>query len=286
MRKRMMTLAAVAVLAITLTACGAAQTSNSPAPTVEPTKEAEATTAPTVEPTKEAEATTAPTVEPTEVPEVTPTETPVEPEVTVEPTEAPTQAPTEAPVEPTVAPTEAPEVTVEPTETPAEPTEVPSGNPSDVAEDPNFAVIKEMTENHVKDNDWGPYNELEALIETLDKSRYEVTAMDNIDLIVPEDTVESDRRMFEELIFTDYNLFDLAEITTEDGDTYYVDVFPTGKFYVMTLTDTVTGETIVWGLKVHAESMDNPGEYYVLTYNNGIFNMLDNHMPVKDCYVR
>ena len=264
MKRRIIALATVTVLTLALSACGATEESNSSTPTVEQSSQ-------TV------------TVEPTEVPEVTPTEAPVEPEVTVEPTEAPTQAPTEAPVEPTQAPTEAPEVTVEPTEAPVEPTEAPS---VDVAEDPNFAVIKEMTENHVKDNDWGPYNELEALIETLDKSRYEVTAMDNIDLIVPEDTVESDRRMFEELIFTDYNLFDLAEITTEDGDTYYVDVFPTGKFYVMTLTDTVTGETIVWGLKVHAESMDNPGEYYVLTYNNGIFNMLDNHMPVKDCYVR
>ncbi len=276
MKKKILTLVAMATLVTMMTACGASETKDtSTTPTTTPVV--------TTEPTEVPEVTVEPTTEPTEVPEVTPTETPVEPEVTVEPTEVPTQAPTEVPVEPTQAPTEAPEVTVEPTETPAEPTEAPS---VDVAEDPTFAVIKEMTENHVKDNDWGPYNELEALIETLDKSRYEVTAMDNIDLIVPEDTVESDRRMFEELIFTDYNLFDLAEITTEDGDTDYVDVFPTGEFYVMTLTDTVTGETIVWGLKVHAESMDNPGEYYVLTYNNGIFNMLDNHMPVKDCYVR
>ncbi|MBP3610274.1 MAG: hypothetical protein J6J42_08065 [Lachnospiraceae bacterium] len=92
MKKKIITLAVVAFFAVALTACGAAQTSNTPAPTVEPTKEVEATTAPTVEPTKEAEVTVAPTVEPTatNAPEPTATSTP-----TPEPTAIP--VPTEAP---------------------------------------------------------------------------------------------------------------------------------------------------------------------------------------------
>lgn len=90
MRKRMMILAAVAVFAITLTACGAAQTSNTPTSTAEPTKEVEATTAPTIEPT----ATNVP--EPTATPEPTSTPTP-EPTAAPEPTNTPTPGPTEAP---------------------------------------------------------------------------------------------------------------------------------------------------------------------------------------------
>lgn len=65
-----MTLAAVTVLALTLTACGTAQTSNTPTPTVEPTKEVEATTTPTVEPT--ATSTPIPTSTPTPEPTSTP----------------------------------------------------------------------------------------------------------------------------------------------------------------------------------------------------------------------
>jgi len=196
--------------------------------------------------------------------------------VTVEPTQAPTEAPTQAP-------TEAPEVTVEPTETPAEPTEVPSIN---VAEDPNFAVIKEMVAEHIKWNEEWHYDELEALIETLDKSRYEVAAVDNLDLVADKVDHGYDIDTYEEILFAEGFIFDLAEITTEDGDTDYIDVVPTGEFYVMTLTDNVTGETIVWGLKVHTESIDNPGEYYVLTYSSAVFNTFGYHMPIKDCYTR
>lgn len=275
MKKKILTLVAMATLVTMMTACGTSETKDT-------------STTPSTTPVV--------TTEPTEIPEVTvePTEVPEAPEVTIEPTEAPTQVPevtpTETPVEPTeapevtVEPTEAPEVTVESTEVPTETPEEPAGNPSDVAEDPNFAVIKEMTENHVKDYETDSYSELEALIETLDKSRYEVTAVDKLDLIVPEDTAEADVRRYEEELFTDNGIFDLVEITTEDGDTDYIDVVPTGEFYVMTLTDNITGETIVWGLRVHAENIDNPDEYYVLTYSNGKFDDISYCISVRDCY--
>lgn len=248
MKKRIITLAAVATLALAMTACGSAQTSNDPTSTPEPTKAVEVTTAPT--------ATTTPTVEPTK-----------------EPT-----------AEPTTAPTEAPEVTAEPTEAPAEPTEAPSEKPSDIAEDPNFAKIKEMTENHVEDHEEYEYDELEALIETLDKSRYKVTEVASLEPVIDVEQASYDTAEYEKWLCEEGVFFDLAEITTEDGDTDFVDIVPTGEFYVMTLTDTVTGETIVWGLKVHAEAIDNPGEYYVLTHSNGIFYMLSLQMPIKDEY--
>lgn len=181
MRKRMMTLAAVAILAITLTACGAAQTSNNPTPTVEPTKEAEATTAPTVEPTKEAEVTTAPTVEPTatNVPEPTATSTPTpEPTATPEPTSTPTPEPTATPV-PTSTPTP------EPTATPV-PTEAPKADTKDWK-----TVLREL-------HSLETYAEREAYVAKLDKSAYKVEKTENFDLINKCNSYEADIELRDE----------------------------------------------------------------------------------------
>ncbi len=166
MRKRMMTLAAVAVLALTLTACGTAQTSNDPTSTPEPTKEVEATTTPTVEPTKEAEVTTAPTVEPTATSTPVPTETPV-PTATPVPTNTPTPEPTETPV-PTSTPTP------EPTTTPV-PTKAPVVDAKDWE-----VVLREL-------HSLATYKEREAYIETLDKTKYEVKEVDCSNVTVETD---------------------------------------------------------------------------------------------------
>ena len=158
MKKRIMTLAAVAFFAVALTACGAAQTSNTPAPTVEPTKEVEATTTPTVEPTKKAEVTVAPTVEPTATNEP-------------EPTATSTPAPTETPV-PTATSTPTPEPTATPVPTEApKPTEVP------VAETKDWeTVLREL-------HSLTTYAEREAYIAGLDASKYKVEQTENFDLI-------------------------------------------------------------------------------------------------------
>lgn len=118
MKKRIITLAAVATLVVVMAACGGTEQTNN-------------TLTSTVAPTIEAEATTAPTPEPTATPEPTPTETPAE----------------------------------------------PAGNPADVAEDPNFAKIKEMTAEHLKWGDDYYYSALEEIIETMDETRYVVTAV-------------------------------------------------------------------------------------------------------------
>ena len=283
MRKRMMTLAAVAILAITLTACGAAQTGNNPTPTVEPTKEAEATTAPTVEPTKEAEVTTTPTVEPTatNVPEPTATSTPTpEPTATPEPTSTPTPEPTATPV-PTSTPTP------EPTATPV-PTEAPKADTKDWK-----TVLREL-------HSLETYAEREAYVAKLDKSAYKIEKTENFDLInkcnsgeveiskeilvgynlisnstdetVAEYTVDTlpeeylDAAYFEDIIeHAEYGVCYFEKVYTYETNTVNakaaLDIFVPKHFdtfgnydevekpaYLMTITNTATGETDPWGV--------------------------------------
>ena len=222
MRKRMMTLVAVAVFTVALTACGAAQTSNTPTPTVEPTKEVETTTTPTVEPT----ATSTPV--PTNTPEPTATSTP-EPTATPEPTSTPTPEPTSTPV-----PTEAP-----------------------VVEENNWeTVLKEL-------HNLETYEEREAYIETLDKSKYEVAAVDNFDLIaVPNRTEVVEKDGMEEFVTTKYTLLDSHD---PDSVEYYLenilnyDEYVCGtinEYYLMTITNIASGEADPWGIRVRSTVMD------------------------------
>jgi len=168
MKKKILMFAIVATLAVVMTACGSAQTSNNPTPTVEPTKEVEATTTPTVEPTKEAEATTAPTVEPTatSTPAPEPTATPVATSTpTPEPTATPVPTSTSTP-EPTATSTPTPE----PTATPV-PTEAPKADTKDWK-----TVLREL-------HSLETYAEREAYVAKLDKSIYKVEKTENFDLI-------------------------------------------------------------------------------------------------------
>jgi len=199
--------------------------------------------------------------------------------VTVEPTEVPTEAPTQAP-------TEAPEVTVEPTEAPVEPTEASSVN---VAEDPNFEVIKNMVvEMMTVDYTNYKYAEFASIIETMDESRYEVTAVDSLDPILKDGLSDDEKKTAVE------NFLGLVEFekhkikVVEDGEEFNMKVgtTPTGEFYVMTLTDNVTGETIAWGLRVHLEATDNPGTYYVKEWGPEGFIQAGSvaEVPVADFY--
>lgn len=245
MKKKILTLVAMATLVTMMTACGTSETKDtSTIPTTTPVV--------TTEPTEVPEVTVEPTVEPTEVPEVTPTETPVEPEVTVEPTEVPTQAPTEAPAEST--------------ETPAEPTEAPS---VDVAEDPNFAMMKGWTE--VTKTDYmarHTYDEYATIIETMDESRYEVTAVEGLDPVLKTDLTDKQSVVDTFLSHVDLQCYEIQR-TNKFGkvNTVSLEATPTGEMYTMTLTDNVTGETFVWGFRVHVEANDEPGTYYVHELN-------------------
>ena len=250
MRKRMMTLAAVAVLAITLTACGAAQTSNNPTPTVEPTKEVEATTAPTVEPTKEAEATTTPTVEPTatNVPEPTatstptpePTATPVptstptpEPTATPVPTSTPTPEPTATPV-PTSTPTPEPTATPVPTSTPTpEPTATPVPTSTPTPEPTATPVPTEAPKADTKDwktvlrelHSLETYAEREAYVAKLDKSAYKVEKTENFDLINKRNSYEGEVELVDEgEVLIGY--IGYSEETCDEIGRYAVDELP------------------------------------------------------------
>lgn len=170
MRKKILTLAVMTTLTLAFVACGQPENgetygedygvktemngrfetivdddkNTTPTATTAPTNEPEASVAPTAEPT------------PTEVPEV------------IDPITEPT--PTEVPeiVEPTTTP--APTATPGPTATPA-PTATPEPTKAPVAETKNFeTVLREL-------HSLKTYEEREAYIETLDKSKYTVTSV-------------------------------------------------------------------------------------------------------------
>ena len=235
MKKKILMFATVATLAVVMTACGSAQTSNNPTPTIEATKAVEATTAPTATSTPTVEPTTEPTVEPTAT--STPTPTP-EPTATSTPTPEPTATSTPTPTpEPTATSTPTPE----PTSTPV-PTEAP------VVEENNWeTVLKEL-------HSLETYEEREAYIETLDKSKYEVVAVDNFDLIAVPNRVE-----MEEFLHPKYTLLDSAYEGSYIENILNYDEYICGtvdEYYLMTITDLTTGETDPWGIRVRSTVMD------------------------------
>ena len=184
MKKKILMFATVATLAVVMTACGSAQTSNNPTPTVEPTKEVEATTAPADTATPMVEPTTEPTVEPTA------TSTPApEPTVTPVPTSTPTPEPTDTP-EPTATSTPTPEPTATSTPTP-EPTATPVPTSTPTPEPTATPVPTEASKADTKDwktvlrelHSLETYAEREAYVAKLDKSAYKVEKTENFDLI-------------------------------------------------------------------------------------------------------
>lgn len=277
MRKRMMTLAAVAVFAIALTACGTVQTSNNPTPTVEPTKEVETTTAPTVEPTKEAEATTVPTVESTATPE--PTATPV-------PTSTPTPEPTAAPV-----PTEAPKADTKDWKTvlrELHSLETYTEREAYVAKLDKSVYKAEKTENFDLINKHNS-GEIEISSETLagyeliSESTFETVAEYTVDNL-PEDY--ADAAYFEYTVeHAEYGVCFFEKIYTYETNTVNAkaafDVFvpkhcdyPWGNSdaveepaYLMTLINIATGETDPWGVTSDETTFDyDTFEHVAQTY--------------------
>ncbi len=177
----------------------------------------------------------------TPTPEPTPTSTP-EPTATPEPTKAP---------EPTATP--------EPTEVPEEPEE------PEVDDASKFVMLKGWTEATKTDYYAAhSYKEYADIIETMDSSRYVTTAVEGLDPVLKADL--ADKQSVVDTFLSEQN-FQSYKIqrTNKFGQvkTVRLAATPTGEMYTMTLTDTVTGETFVWGFRVHVEANDEPGTYYV-----------------------
>ena len=259
MKKRIILFVAVATLTLAMTACGSENVNvetemngrfevikdiEVTTPTAEPTKAVETTTAPT--------ATSAPTVEPT-------TEPTVEPTATSTPTPEPTATSTPTPTpEPTSTPTPEPTATPVPTSTPTpEPTSTPVPTEAPVVETDNWETVLQ------KLHSLETYEEREAYIETLDKSKYEVAAVDNFDLIaVPNRTEVVEKDGIEEFVTTKYTLLDPHDL---DSVEYYIENIlncddyiggTTGEYYLMTIIDLTTGQVDPWGVRIHTTVMD------------------------------
>lgn len=255
MKKKMFTLAAVVAFTVALTACGKAQTNNNSTPTAEPTVEAEVIATPATEPTTTPVSTETPAAEPTA------TSAPV-----VEPTMTPAAAPTEAPTaEPTIEAEATITPVVEQTTTPvAEPTVEPTKNPE--AEVLDFSTM--LKELHLLET----YEEREAYVEKLDKSKYKVGEELNADLITKANGVYKDTIETYDITIDDYTvsaapnsemhypffakqvLMQCAGI--EDTYDYNYDSedageVPTGEVRLMTVTNLATGETDPWGVKIY-----------------------------------
>lgn len=256
MKKRIILFVAVATLTLAMTACGSENVNvetemngrfevikdiEVTTPTAEPTKAVETTTAPT--------ATSAPTVEPT-------TEPTVEPTATSTPTPEPTATSTPTPTpEPTSTPTPEPTATPVPTSTPTpEPTSTPVPTEAPVVEENNWETV--LTELH----SLATYEEREAYIETLDKSKYEVAAVDNFDLIaVPNRTEVVEKDGMEEFVTTKYTLLDPKSEGAYIENILNCDDYiggTTGEYYLMTIIDLTTGQVDPWGVRIHATVMD------------------------------
>ncbi len=246
MRKKLLTLAVMTTLALAFVACG--QPTNGETygedygvktemngrfetivdddEDVTPT----ATTAPTAEP----KATDAPTAEPTEEPE-------------------PTNVP-EA-IEPTATPI--PTATPEPTATPA-PTATPEPTKAPVAETKTFeTVLREL-------HSLKTYEEREAYIEKLDKSKYKVEETNNRDFFSNGNSYEGYDpdmgetrtfkpdaldRAFDAFSFVFYDEFyeEYDDFEARYGYSSWLQY--TYEYSLMTITDVTTGETDPWGAK-------------------------------------
>lgn len=241
MKKRFILYVAVATLTLAMTACGSENVNVETEMNgrFEVIKDIEVTT-PTAEPTKEAE--TTPTIEPTTEPTVEPTATSTP---TPEPTATSTPEPTSTPTpEPTATSTPTPE----PTSTPA-PTEAP------VVEEYNWEEILQ------KLHSLETYEEREAYIETLDKSKYEVAAVDNFDLIAVPNRVEfaGEDEWGEWDEYTKYTLLDSKYEGSYIENILNYDEYvcgTVGEYYLMTITELTTGQTDPWGISVHSTDID------------------------------
>ena len=292
MKKKLITLVAVCTFA--LTACGTAQTSNTP--TAEPTNAAEATTAPTATavPTVEPTATSVPTEEPTSTPTLEPTAT-----ATPEPTSTPTPEPTATPT-----PTPTPAVSFE--------TVLKELHSLETYEE-REAYIENLDSSRFKVDKVDNYDLLGKANGTPMESisTYDVLTGEYTSKAAPDSewyypTIE--KRALRDYAYIEvynesaveeflneyagwyrengYSEEEISELAEEYGNTK-VELDLTGESYLMTLTDLTTGETDPWGVRVHmynyytAWSMDTSIEY---TYEDGQVKYYDeeNKLLVED----
>lgn len=151
----------------------------------------------------------------------------------------------------------------------------------------NFEVIKNMIVEMMTDGN-ASYScqEFTSIIETMDESRYVVKAVEGLAPILKDGLSDAERQAAVE-IFLSWPTFREAEVELEnERGTYtdYVFTTPTGEMYTMTLTDTVTGETIAWSFRIIVEADDTPGAYGVIEETVGGFVIANMTVDVADFY--
>ncbi len=107
------------------------------------------------------------------------------------------------------------------------------------------------------------YEEREAYIDTLDKSKYKIDEVNNFDLITQVngihvnafDVYDMDTGEYTASVDTDsdvhYPSFNKSVLGMCIGIYNYESEMPTGEAYLMTITNIATGETDPWGVKIH-----------------------------------
>lgn len=143
-------------------------------------------------------------------------------------------------------------------------TETPA---ADSEADPYFELFKRWNASS-KDEVMPTNNTYEgyvAAIEKMDESRYVVTAVEGLEPVLKAELTDTERQAAVDTFVSVFDNYYVEEPDPMFGGTYMAsyDATPTGEMYTMTLTDTVTGETIVWGFKVTVEALDKPGTFYV-----------------------
>ncbi len=153
-------------------------------------------------------------------------------------------------------------------EPPAEP------EPEDIPEDPNFNLLKEMIRDQVLIFDGNRYQDTEEIIATMNPVRYKTEAVNNLDPILKDGLTEEEKETALQEFLYDSNYFNKywEFFYDENGvlyEAYTHPAHPTGEFYIMTLTDLVTDETLVWGIDVYVEADDIPELYQQWQFSIG-----------------
>ncbi len=154
-------------------------------------------------------------------------------------------------------------------------------------DDSNFEEIKNMVIEMMTDGNTGySYQEFSSIIETMDESRYVVTAVKGLAPILKAELTDAERQAAVET-FLSWPTFRSASVELEGKYGLYTDEIattPTGEMYTMTITDIITGETIAWGFRVHVEADDKPGTYAVIEEGIGGFVIANMTADVADFY--
>ena len=243
MKKKLLMLVFIAILTITMTACGGNEV------TTEATTNGSSVVDKTEEPTVES------TTRSDNFEEIT--------DKTEEPTtEKPT---TEEPT--TEAPTTEEPTTEEPTTTIAEPmTEAPTTEEPEATTEPTTESVETVSEfgTMLKElHTFTTYEERKAYIENLDKTKYKVEEVDNFDLITQVNGAYIDFIDTYDIETGEY-IGNIAPNSRVHYPSFNKDVLSacigiymsdteiiTGETYLMTITDLSTGETDPWGVKIY-----------------------------------